>query len=212
MKSIHALVFAVFFLPLFSCGSTTTKFDPSAGGLSTVDAINYNDFADAAGYLVQDMLSSGVFDTNVFAEYNGRCILVLEDVTNETRMHGDTKVLTDKVRIALLKSGKVVTTTGISTSDLGRGPEDTSARKLRQLGKGSDLVEDANLGQIKMPSVSLSGSLIAMSADASGFLGAKTQERVFIFKLTLTDVRTALAYWEGERPIGKRKTQGFLGG
>ena len=50
------------------------------------------------------------------------------------------------------------------------------------------------------------GSIIQMSASEN-----RTKETVLIFKLTLTDLRTGLAIWEDEAPVGKRRTKTIFG-
>jgi len=114
------------------------------------------------------------------------------------------KVLTDKVRIALNKTGKVATTTAVRFG--GKEVEDTGTREARGL-SDSEMFEQRDYGKAIVPDISLSGSIITMSTEEG-----RTKESVAIFKLTVTDLRTGLAVWEDEAPIGKRRTVGLIGG
>ncbi|MCH2111368.1 MAG: hypothetical protein MK213_00800 [Planctomycetes bacterium] len=194
-------------LGLAACSSTTT-FDPDAGGLRTVDKANYGDFEQAAGSLIESMLTSGALtEPNLSKHEDGRIILGLEDIDNMTASNLQPKVLTDKVRIALNKTGRVLTTTAVK---FGRGgPEDTSTAEVRELGSMAPMFEQnayANARTVVLPDLSLSGSIIQMSASEN-----RTKETVLIFKLTLTDLRTGLAIWEDEAPVGKRRTKTIFG-
>ena len=189
-----------------ACGSTTTTYDPNAGGLRTMDAVNYDDFVDSAGTLIQSMLASGSLNEVGLSKHeDGRIVLALEDVDNLTSSHINTKVLTDKVRISLSKTGRVVSTTAVK---FGRGaPDDVSTKEVRELDGGIFEENPYNKGRtVILPDLSLSGSIIKMSASEG-----RTKETVLIFKLTLTDLRTGLAIWEDEAPIGKRKKKGLFG-
>jgi len=192
-------------LGLVACSSTTT-FDPDAGGLRTVDKANYGDFEQAAGSLIESMLTSGALnEPNLSKHEDGRIILGLEDVDNMTASNLQPKVLTDKVRIALNKTGRVLTTTAVK---FGRGgPEDTATAEVREIdGAMFEQNAYANARTVVLPDLSLSGSIIQMSASEN-----RTKETVLIFKLTLTDLRTGLAIWEDEAPVGKRRTKTIFG-
>ena len=183
-------------LPLIlfaACGTNTTAYDPGSGGIRTVNAVNYDDFADASGVLIQSMLES-----------DGRIILALEDVDNLTSSNLHTKVLTDKVRVALNKTGKVLTTTSVKFG--AGGAEDTGAKEVREI--NDPMFEKngyKNANTVVLPDLSLSGSIIKMSATEG-----RTSQTVIIFKLTLTDLRTGLAIWEDEAPVGKQKKKGIF--
>jgi hypothetical protein len=205
---MKTLLLTILPLALFaSCGSTTTTYDPDAGGLRTVDSVNYNDFTDAAGVLIQSMLESGMLNESGLSKHDdGRVILALEDVDNMTSSNIKTKILTDKVRIALNKTGRVLTTTAVKFGS--GGPEDTGTKEVRDINDPMfEQNEYRNASSVVLPDLSLSGSIIKMGAEEG-----RTKETVLVFKLTMTDLRTGLAIWEDEAPIGKRRTKGIFGG
>jgi uncharacterized protein (TIGR02722 family) len=200
---------ALLTLPLLlaACSSNTETYDPATGGIRDVDAITYDDFAESSEILIQSMLQSGALDTPGLARHDdGKVILALEDINNYTSANLKTKVMTDKVRISLNKSGKVLTTTAVKFG--AGGPEDTGTKEVREI--DDPMFEENTYNQartVRLPDISLSGSVIKMSAEEG-----RTKESVVIFKLTLTDLKTGLAVWEDEAPIGKRRTKGLFGG
>jgi PBP1b-binding outer membrane lipoprotein LpoB len=171
-----------------------------------VDNITYDDFSEAAEILVQSMLQSGTLDASGLSHTpDGKVVLALENIDNYTSSTSlKSKVLTDKFRIALNKTGKVATTTAVRFG--GKEVEDSGTREARGL-SDSEMFEQRDYGKAITPDISLSGSIITMSTEEG-----RTKESVAIFKLTVTDLRTGLAVWEDEAPIGKRRTRGLIGG
>lgn len=205
MKSLT--LFCVPALALAACGSNTETYDPSTGGIVDVNSVTYDDFQAAAEILIQSMLQSGALDAPGLAKHDdGKVILALEDVNNYTSANLKTKVLTDKVRISLNQSGKVLTTTAVKFGE--GGPEDVATKEAREIDDPMFEENTYNQGRtVRLPDLSLSGSVIRMSAEEG-----RTKEAVVIFKLTLTDIRSGLAVWEDEADIGKRRTRALLGG
>ena len=84
----------------------------------------------------------------------------------------------------------------------GNGPEDHMAMQARQLRESDEFNQKtvAKKGQMIAPDLSLSGRIIqrVVTIDSS------TQQSEYYFQLTLTDINTGLAFWEGETVIGKR--------
>jgi uncharacterized protein (TIGR02722 family) len=110
----------------------------------------------------------------------------------------DTDQLIKKIRVALLQSGKVVVTTAVSA----RGAEDKmsmSARKLRGHGEFNQKTV-AEKGQMIAPDLSLSGKIIQKNIR----INRSEEQTEYYFQLSLTDINTGLALWEGETVLGKR--------
>jgi penicillin-binding protein activator len=87
----------------------TTMIDPRADRSAIGMGLDTRDFEGAAAKVVQDMLASGAVDH----PGGGRYVLVISRVTNDTMQRIDTDQLVKRIRVELLKSGKVVTTTAL---------------------------------------------------------------------------------------------------
>ncbi len=188
------LLTAIATLPLGGCGPSATIVRPDAQGTRTTLGLDYRDFEFAAMEATQSMLSSRAIDR----PGGGRYVLVISRIINDTMQRIDTDQLVKKIRVALLQSGKVVTTTAVSVN----GPEDQMVYQARELNASEEFDHSTkiNKGQLVRPDFSLSGKLIQRNHK----IDSSTQQVDYYFQLTLTDIKTGLAYWEGETPIIKQ--------
>jgi uncharacterized protein (TIGR02722 family) len=173
----------------------TTLIDPRADRSAIGMGLDSRDFDQAASKVVKDMLKSGALDK----PQGGRYVVVMSRVSNDTMQRIDTDQLIKNIRVALLNSGKVVFTTAIANS--ARGAEDNMSMQVRQL-RASQEFNQANVarqGQMVAPELSLSGKFL----QNNNRLGDGSQRVDYSFQLTLTDLRTGLAFWEGNEPISK---------
>ena len=109
----------------------------------------------------------------------------------------DTDQLVKKIRTQLLQSGKVVVTTAVGLN----GAEDPMVMKARQLRKSGEVNQNtvAQAGKIIAPDLSLSGKIIQKNIP----LGRNKTRVEYYVQLTLSEIETGLAFWEGETPIIK---------
>ena len=179
------------------CGTTAgggaRYIDPTAGqGMTTVGDINAQDWSLASDEMIQSLLRSTAIDS----EDGRRVVLMIGNIQNNTTARVDTDLLTKKIRIGLNRSGKVVTTTAVGLN----GPEDESSMAVRELRGSSEFNQTTVAGQGEMVAhdYSLSGKIIQQSVRAG-----RTRSATYTFQLSLTDIRTGLAFWEDEREISK---------
>ncbi len=192
---IPLLAFLLALALLAGCATNDVKVvDTRADAAPRVLGLDYRDFEDAAGDAIAKLVASGVLNK----PEGGRFVMVVSRVTNDTMQRIDTEQLTKKIRVELLNSGKVVTTTAVGLD----APEDPMVAKARELRKSQEVKQSTVAGQgtIVAPDLSLSGKIIQMNHR----LDKKTQQVEYFFMLSLTDLRTGLAVWENETPIIKR--------
>jgi uncharacterized protein (TIGR02722 family) len=166
--------------------------------VKTVDApitmgLDRRDFEKAAEAAVKDLLDSGAMDR----KGGGRYVVTMGRMINDTTQRIDTDMLTKKIRISLLKSGKAVMTTAVSVD----GPEDEMTKEVRKLRDDDEFKQStiAKKGTIYSPDMSLSGKIIQRTVKAN----SDDQLVEYYFQLTMTQLETGLAFWEGETTIGK---------
>ncbi len=190
-------------LPLLACATapagpvtTTAMIDGRADRTAIGMGLDSRDFEAAAADAVQDMLESGA----VTKPGGGRYVMAVSRVTNDTMQRIDTDQLIKRIRVELLKSGKVVTTTAVGLA----GAEDPMAMQARELRESAEFRQSMVPGQGQMipPELSLSGRIMQHNSR----LGDGTQRVDYDFQLSLTDIKTGLALWEGEKPISKHGT------
>ncbi len=192
MKKRLLLVLAV--IPFVSCTSNKVVYvNPSTPKTQPASlSLEYQDFKAAATALVNDLLNSPALNAPNGKKY----VVAISRIINDTTQDIDTDQLLRDVRIALLKSGKAIITTYIQAG----GPEDPMTGEIRKLRSNEEINQSTLPGkhQIIAPDLSLSGKII----QKVYYIGDK--KRVdYYFILTLTDVKTGLSVWEGEKVISK---------
>lgn len=192
-KSFSALAMVMALLVLSGCATQTRYVDPAADDGPASMGLDYRDFERAATDAVEEMLATGAVEN----PNGGRYVLVISRITNDTLQRIDTDQLVKKIRVALLRSGKVVTTTAVGLA----GAEDEMSMRAREL-RGSKEFDQSGVqkeGTLQAPDMSLSGKIIQQNRKVGD-----EQQVEYYFQLTLTHLGSGLAYWEGETPIIKR--------
>lgn len=195
MKILVPLIAAA--IPVFISGCATNAHYVETGGrenIVTVRGINIQDYIQAANASVQDLLQNGALDK----VSKPPAVLVLSRIVNNTSQQIDTDLLTQKIRVALLNSGKATFTT---TMGLGGTAEDPMAKGLQQQ---NEFMNDSK--PQALPDFSLSGKIIETMARSGN-----THQATYSFQLTLTDSKTGYAVWANEKEITKQGTQSTVG-
>ncbi len=176
------------------CAQKTERIDMHEDKGAQVMGLDYRDFNQAAAEAVQSMLQSGALDKKTGDRY----VLAISRVTNDTMQHIDTDQLVKKIRVELLKSGKVVVTTAVGAD----GPEDRMSKQARELREDEEFNQRTvqEKGQMIAPDMSLSGKILQRNVK----MDDGKQQVEYYFMLSLTEIKTGLAWWEGETIIGKR--------
>ena len=199
MKPLVKLIAAAV-LPALALGCATAKYIDHDGRDSIVNVgqINTQDWIRAADELTQSLLLSGTLGSVA-----GKTkVLMIGRIKNNTSQHIDTDSLMKKIRVALNKGGRALTTTAVGLD----GPEDESSKAVREL-RADDEFNQATIpgkGNLVSPDYSLSGKIIQNNARARRGLLPTIRQSEFAFQLSLTDLKTGLAVWEEEKLIVKQ--------
>lgn len=180
---------------LTGCG-TNAHYIQTGGRQSVVSIgqINDQDFIAAANDEASKLIASGVLDKAPHSP----AVIVLSRIVNNTGQQIDTDLLTQKIRVALLQSGKATFTT---TMGLGGKAEDPMAKGLQQQ---EQFMNDSK--PQPLPDFSLSGKIIETVAHAGD-----TRQSTYSFQMTLTDPKTGNAVWADEKQITKQGTRSAVG-
>ena len=188
-------------LLLTSCGTQAHYIDASSNrGLVTTDEINFKDWQISAEKGIKSLLSSGVLDRK-----DGRkTIVMVSTVKNSTTQHINTNILTNKIRQAILRSGKALTTTAVG----GNGPEDRASKQVRNLEEDEDFNQATvkKRGTLIAPDMSLSGEIIEQKTTSG-----RKKEAYFFIHMVMTDLKTGFAVWEENVEIAKQEEKALLG-
>lgn len=194
MKFRKVIFGTLLLVSMSACSSTVRNIDMANDTTPAVMGLDYRDFEMAAADAVDSMLRSGA----VSKRDGSRYVLTVGHVVNDTMQRIDTDQLVKKIRIDLLNSGKVLVTTAYNVSGT---PEDPNTMKVRELRSSSEFNQAGvqKKGRLVAPDMSLSGKIIQKNIRVTG----GKQKAEYYFQLTLTDLRSGLAYWEGETVISK---------
>lgn len=179
------------------CASSSTGYVNNGatvkGAQPMTMGIDSTDFEKAASDAVESLLSSGALDR----PGGGRYVVAMGKVINDTTQRVDTALLTKKIRISMLKSGKAVVTTAVAAG----GAEDSMSHDVRDLREDEEFAQNtiAKKGTLIAPDMSLSGKIIQRNMQTVD----KKQLVEYYFQLTLTQLQTGLAFWEDEININK---------
>jgi len=171
--------------PVFFTGCATDAHYVQTGDkeqIVSLGQINIQDYANAANDAVKDLLQSGVLDKVA----NPPALLELSRIINNTSQQVDTDLLTKKISIALLQSGRAVTKT-----------VDPLAAAYQQ---------QTSPAGTRLPDFTLSGKIIE-TVDTAG----DTKRTTYSFQLSLNDTRAGYQVWEDEEQIGKQGTRATVG-
>jgi uncharacterized protein (TIGR02722 family) len=150
-----------------------------------VGQINIQDYAAAAHDAITNLVASGALDKVSMPP----AVLFVSGIINNTGQQIDTDLLTKKISIALLNTGKAQTTS-----------TDPTANGLH----GRDVFLNGQ-NAARMPDFTLSGKIIE-TIDRAG----NTSRHTYSFQLSLNDTKTGYQVWEGETEIGKQGTRGSV--
>lgn len=198
MKLALALTTASAALLLAGCASKNDARYVDSQGPQTIvslNQINIQDWNAAADRLVAKLLASNVLERAPELP----AVMAVSRIRNNTGVQVDTDNLTKKIRVALLDTGKVVTTTTLGPDGKVEDPMAAEVGAMNAFMSGQKQ-------KTVLPYYTLSGKLLD-DVVTSG----STRQVTYTFQLSLTTVKDGLAVWEGEEQITKQGQRSSVG-
>jgi uncharacterized protein (TIGR02722 family) len=202
MKTLPSIIGASALAILAGCsaippgGAAYTDPTDSRTAVVSLDKINVQDWDAASDQMIQSLLGSDI----LLHAPRMPAVLAVDRIVNKTTdANLDTELLTKNIRIALNKSGKVLTTTTYGLHAESKVAQDVQTRN-DFLGSESPHVPDHS------PDYTLSGKVIEDNARAGD-----TRQITYVFQLSLTDTRSGLAVWEDQKVIQKTGHRAAVG-
>lgn len=192
---------AVFFLAaavpgalMPGCGTPAHYIEPGSDqALVTISEIDQNDWMKAAAQAADSLIASGALKR----QDGKKPVVMISRIRNYTLQHVESKILTNKLRQAILASGQATV-----SSAVGYGSNiDLAVRRIRAK-ELDDLFNAKTIpprGTVIAPDLSLAGSIIQQTTYRG-----RDEESYFMFHLTLTDLETGLALWENITEVAKQ--------
>lgn len=194
------IFFTLMLVLMTSCGTTARMIEiGSDEDLTTISSIDPRDWQKAVADSISAMLESGALK-----RADGRKnVVMISRIRNYTLQHLDSRLLTAKMRQAILASGQAIVTSAIGNSS----NIDLAVRRIRDK-EYDDLFDQSTVqkrGTVIAPDLSLSGSITQQTT-----VQGRTEESYFVFHLVLTDLKTGLALWENNVEIAKQGTHSIF--
>lgn len=181
------------------CGTTGGTYVDSQGPDTLVagNQITITDFYIASDEMVNSLVSSGALDRAP----KQPAVLAISRVINDTREQFDTDQLVKKIRVALNRTRKVMTST---TVGYGGNAEDKMAE--------STGAKEAYLaGETYSPSSNVDFTLSGKIIQPPNVRDGNQRQNSYIFQLSLTEIKSGLAVWEDEKTITKQYKKSSIG-
>lgn len=179
-------------------GPKTTYVDPGSSRLvTTTEGVNIQDFSQAADAMVNSLIDQLINPGQLRSGVPGQpALLAISRIQNNTGQQLDTDLLVKKIRVALLRTGKVQTSTTIAFG----GPEDPLAAEEQANS------QFFNEQPTRRPDYTLSGKIIEDRTQAGN-----VRQSAYVFQLALTQIGQGIAVWEDEKTIVKQGGRASVG-
>ena len=189
-----------FILALTGCSSNIEYVTKDNAEDAVTLGLDSQDFEQAAQESLNSLISSNALNK----PGGGRYVVAIGKIINDPTIRIDTDMLVKKIRIGMLQSGKAVITTAIAGNS---NNVDDLIYDVRELRDNDEFKKDtiAGKGTLYAPDFSLTGKIVQRIART----GKNKQLVEYYLQLTLTDIKSGLAYWENEsvvRKLGSNKS------
>jgi len=190
-KAVPVLAAALFFVA--GCGGMQVNYgDPEAVETATVD-FGSTDLQSIAEKMIESLLVHPVLE--------GRPVVYVSRLRNKTSEHIDTEAITDKIKTAMLKSGKVRFT---AISEVNEEMID-QLRYQSESGMVDPKTRTA-IGKQVGADLMLYGDIISIVKSVD-----RKKDVYYKINLELADLKTGLIEWSEEKEIRKQAKKAVFG-
>jgi len=181
---------------LGGCATSTVSYGSPEQTETVTEEFGSTDLQLIAEKMVNSLLSTPILSTGQ------RPVMYVHRVKNKTDEHIDTKSVTDKIRVTLLKSGRVRFSAVNEVND--------EMIKQMEYQTNSGVVDPAtakSIGHQIGADYFLFGEITSIKKSAG-----RVKDVYFKFTLNLVNIQTGLIEWADEKEIRKMKKKPLLGG
>ena len=197
MKS-HMMLLSVALVIIFSSGCASTP-NVSYGNPEQVETVT-TDFGSTDLQMIAEKMVNSLLATPLL-QSGKRPVMYVSSVKNKTDEHIDTKSITDKIKVTLLKSGRVRFSAVSEAND-----EIIKQLEYQNLTDYVDPSTRKNLGKQVGADYFLYGEITSIKKRAG-----KVEDVYFKITLNLVNISTGLLEWADEKEIRKSAKRPLLG-
>lgn len=162
------------------------------GDAQAVETVT-NEFGSTDLQSIAESMSRSMLQSRVIAQAGKPPVVTLAEVTNKTSEYIDTRVITEKIRTQLLKSGAV--RFAVSTTEMQSQVDELKRQNQSGLYKGGG---SAKIGKMEGAKYRLEGSISSIVKRSSN-----VKDVYYVFDLNLINNETGLMEWADEKEIRK---------
>jgi len=191
-KTIYLSVFAMSVLLLTACSGPQVRY----GDAKAVETVNAN-YGSTDLQMIAEAMTRSLLQSKAISGSKDAPIVTLADVKNKTSEYIDTRVITDKIRTQLMKSGQV--RFAVSITEMQNQTDELKRQNQSGLYKNSAI---AKTGNMQGAQYRIEGSIASIVKNTKD-----VKDVYYVFNLNLINNESGLLEWADEKEIRKTATR-----
>ena len=191
-KTLQLSAFTLSVALLCACSGPQVRY----GDAKAVETVNAN-YGSTDLQMIAEAMTRSLLQSKVISGSKDAPIVTLADVKNKTSEYIDTRVITDKIRTQLMKSGQV--RFAVSVSEMQNQTEELKRQNQSGLYKNSTI---AKTGNMQGAQYRIEGSIASIVKNTKD-----VKDVYYVFNLNLINNESGLLEWADEKEIRKTATR-----
>ena len=191
-KTIYLPAFAMSVLLLTACSGPQVRY----GDAKAVETVNTN-YGSTDLQMIAEAMTRSLLQSKAISGSKDAPIVTLADVKNKTSEYIDTRVITDKIRTQLMKSGQV--RFAVSITEMQNQTDELKRQNQSGLYKNSAI---AKTGNMQGAQYRIEGSIASIVKNTKD-----VKDVYYVFNLNLINNESGLLEWADEKEIRKTATR-----
>jgi uncharacterized protein (TIGR02722 family) len=184
------LIASCFFLA--ACSGPQVRY----GDAKAVETVSPN-YGSTDLQLIAESMSRSLLQTRVISGAKDAPTITVAEVRNKTSEYIDTRVITDKIRTQLIKSGQV--RFAVNINEMQNQVDELKRQNQSGLYKGSSISKIGNMEGAKYRIEGTISSIVKQNKNVKDYF--------YVFNLNLINNETGLLEWADEQEIRKTATR-----
>ncbi|WP_128113360.1 penicillin-binding protein activator LpoB [Polynucleobacter necessarius] len=191
-KTIHLSALLLSVALLVACSGPQVRY----GDTKTVETVNAN-YGSTDLQMIAEAMTRSLLQSKAISGSKDAPIVTLADVKNKTSEYIDIRVITDKIRTQLMKSGQV--RFAVSVSEMQNQTDELKRQNQSGLYKNSTIAKTGNMQGAQYRIEGSIASIVKTNKDV--------KDVYYVFNLNLINNESGLLEWADEKEIRKTATR-----
>lgn len=191
-KTIHLSTLLLSAAILVACSGPQVRY----GDAKSVETVNAN-YGSTDLQMIAEAMTRSLLQSKAISGSKDAPIVTLADVKNKTSEYIDTRVITDKIRTQLTKSGQV--RFAVSITEMQNQTDELKRQNQSGLYKGSTIAKTGNMQGAQYRIEGSIASIVKTNKDV--------KDVYYVFNLNLINNESGLIEWADEKEIRKTATR-----